>query len=234
MLLKCNECGHDNQLGAIFCRSCGTKLDVETIRPKIDSKVTTNFFGIIRRVVTGIILLVLIYIIAAMFYPASPSSNILAEDQQTKASENFKAMLRKMDGNYGETTYVFTPDELTYLYNNEMTESADPDADVGSYAIENMYFTIDSRNFVHIMIQSKLGGKIPVTFELKGILVEDSVQFNVLKTKMGHLGLPNFIKAKIIEKFTPGTDEGVMKTILDSAASFKIENGDFMVTVKQK
>lgn len=232
MLMKCGECGHDNQLGAIFCRSCGTKLDVETIRPKMENKAAMNMFGIIRRVVTGIILLVLIYIIAAMFFPESPTSNVLAEDQKTKATEKFKAMLGKMDGRYGESTYVFTPDELTYLYNNEMTEKTT--ADAGSYAIENMYFTIDSRNFIHIMMQSKLAGKVPVTFELKGRLVEDSTQFTVLKAKMGHLGMPKMAQKKIIEKFTPGTDAGVMKKILDSAASFKIENGDFVVTVKKE
>jgi len=46
--------------------------------------------------------------------------------------------------------------------------------------------------------------------------------------------LPKFANKKIVEKFTPGTDEGVMKTILDNAASIKIENGDFLVTVKQE
>ena len=231
MLLKCGECGHDNQLGAIFCRSCGTKLDVETIRPKMENKSAINLFGIIRRVVTGIIPLILVYIIGMMFYPENTSSSALAEDQQTKAKEKFKAMLGKMDGRYGENSYVFTPDEVTFLYNTEMTEKTT--ADAGSYAIENMYFTIDSRNFIYIMMQTKLAGKLPVTFALKGRLADDSTQFSVMKTKMGHLGMPKFVNQKIIEKFTPGTDQGVMRKILENSASFKIENGDFVVTVKK-
>jgi len=245
MLLKCTECGHDNQLGAIFCRSCGTKLDVETIRPKIENKVTMNIAGIIRRVVTTIILVALVYCLGAMFYPATPTNNALSEDQQTKASEKFKAMLAKMDGRYGDKTYIFTPDEVTYLYNNEMTEDAsaeenakedaEEDADAGSYVIEKMYFSLDAKSFIHIMIQSKLAGKIPVTFGIKGIIVDDSVQFTVVKTKMGHLSIPAFMKDKIVAKFTPGIDDegGVIKKVLDSAASFKIENGDLLVTVKQ-
>ncbi len=232
MIIKCNECGHDNQLGAIFCRSCGSKLDVETIRPKVENKVSVNTFGIIRRVVTGIILLVLIYIIAAMFFPESTKSNLLTEDQQIKATEKFNAMLGKMKGRYGESSYVFTPDEVTYLYNNKMTE--DTEADTGSYAIENMYFTIDARNFIHIMMQSKLGGKVPVTFAIKGRMIDDSVQFTVINSKMGHLSLPKMINKKITEKFTSGTDKGVIKKIIDCSASFKIENGDFLVTVKQE
>lgn len=232
MLIKCGDCGHDNELGAMFCRSCGTKLDVETIRPTVENKAAVNTFGIIRRVVTGIILLILIYIMGSMFFPETTTSKLLTEEQQVKATEKFDALLAKIGGRYGESSYVFTPDELTYLYNNKMTEDAPEDT--GSYAIENMYFTIDARNFIHIMMQSKLGGKVPVSFALKGRMVDDSVQFTVIKTKMGHLSLPKFIKKKIIEKFTPGIDEGVIKKIIDGSASFKIENGDFLVTLKKE
>lgn len=230
MLIKCGECGHDNQLGAIFCRDCGAKLDVETIRPNVENKTTTNMFGIIRRVVTGIILLILIYIIAAMFIPESPSNEVLSEDQQAKASEKFKEMVGKIDGRYGENNYVFTPDEVTYLYNNEMTE--DTEGDAGSYAIENMYFTVDHRGFVHLMIQSKLAGKVPVTFALKGLLQPDSTEFQVVGAKMGHFGIPKFLRSKVIEKFLPGTDEGVIAKVLSGSKSFKVENEDFVIDLK--
>ena len=35
MLVKCANCGHDNQLGAIFCRNCGDKLNIEEMRPEL-------------------------------------------------------------------------------------------------------------------------------------------------------------------------------------------------------
>lgn len=230
MLIKCGECGHDNQLGSIFCRDCGAKLDVETIRPKVEGKSAMNIFGIVRRVITGIILLVLIYIIAAMFIPESPSNELLTEDQQAKASEKFKAMLGKIDGRYGEKSYVFTPDEVTYLYNNDMTEKTEGDA--ASYAIENMYFTVDLRGFVHIMIQSKLAGKVPVTFAVKGLLQPDSTDFQIYGAKMGHFGMPGFLRSKVVEKFLPGIDEGVIAKVINGAKDFKVENGDFIVDVK--
>jgi hypothetical protein len=81
-------------------------------------------------------------------------------------------------------------------------------------------------------MQTKLGGKVPVTFALKGILVEDSTQFKVLDAKMGHLSLPKFAQSKVIEKFLPGTDSGVIKKILDNSKDFKVENGDFIIDLK--
>lgn len=232
MLLKCAKCGNDNQLGAIFCRECGEKLEIETIRPNVEKTKATNIIGIVRRVVTGIILLILIYVIAAMFIPQSPPSSMLASDLQAKASEKFKAMMAKIDGRYGESSYVFTPAEVTYLYNNEMTEEAA--AETGSYSIEKMYFTIDSRSFVHIMIQSKLAGKVPVTFALTGILPEDSTAMTVRSTQMGRLGLPKMFKKKIISKFTSANDTGIIKKLIDGSASVKVENGDFVITLKKE
>ena len=29
MLIKCKNCGFENQMGAIFCRGCGEKIDLE-------------------------------------------------------------------------------------------------------------------------------------------------------------------------------------------------------------
>jgi len=228
MLIKCAECGHDNQMGAIFCRDCGTKLDIEAIKPKAENKIKIG--GLIRKIISIAILLVVFYILGMMFYPQSTTSIALSEDDGIKASEKFKAMIGKMRGKFGDKKYIFTPDEVTYIYNNDMTESEEGD----SYAIENMYFTLDSRNFIHIMIQSKLAGKIPVTFSLKGSIIDDSVQFSVISTQMGHLDIPNFLKNKIIEKFTPGINKGVIKLVLENAAHFELVNGDLVITVKDQ
>ncbi len=232
MLIKCGKCSHENQLGAIFCRECGTKLDVETIRPQVKGSASNfNVFGIVRRVVGGVILLTLIYVMGMMFYPESPRSGVISGDQETKVKEKYNAILNRLDGRYGEDKYVFTPDEVTYLHNNELTEKAVSDS--GSYAIENIYFTIDSRNFIHLMIQSKFAGKLPVTFAVKGVLLDDSTQFRVVNAKMGHFSIPKFLHGKVIEKFTSGTNEGVIKKILDGSKDFRVENGDFVVELKK-
>ena len=232
MLIKCHECGHDNQLGSIFCRECGKKLDVENFRPEVEKKATGNIFAVIRRIIGGIILLVLIYIMGTMFYPESPTNSVLSEEQQSKATAKFKALVARIDGSYGEDKFFFTPDEVTYLFNTKMTEKAEGDA--GTYAIENMYFTVDANDYVYLMVQTKLAGKLPVSFALKGMLMEDSTQMRVLKAKMGHFSVPGFVKKKVVEKFTPATDEGVVAKIINGAKDFRIENGEFVVDLKKQ
>ena len=79
MLMKCNECGHDNQLGAIFCRECGTKLDVEKMRPKVEVKVERNIGGIVKNIVALVVLLSLALSVVLVFYPQSGGSYELTE-----------------------------------------------------------------------------------------------------------------------------------------------------------
>ena len=33
MLLKCKQCGYENQIGSIFCRGCGAKVDSSALDP---------------------------------------------------------------------------------------------------------------------------------------------------------------------------------------------------------
>ena len=33
MMIKCQNCGFENQMGSIFCRECGGKLDMDAIDP---------------------------------------------------------------------------------------------------------------------------------------------------------------------------------------------------------
>lgn len=33
MMIKCQKCGFENQMGSIFCRECGEKLDMDAIDP---------------------------------------------------------------------------------------------------------------------------------------------------------------------------------------------------------
>jgi len=98
MLLKCNECGHDNQLGAIFCRECGTKLDVEKMRPKIEEKSNFSPAALIKKIISIVLLLILIIILGLMFFPESVSSYELDGKEQEKVDKNFQSLINKIGG----------------------------------------------------------------------------------------------------------------------------------------
>lgn len=231
MLMKCNECGHDNQLGAIFCRECGTKLDVEKMRPKVEVKSEKDIAGIVKNVVAIVVLLSLLLTIVMMFYPQSGGSYVLEEDEQAKAEAKLNKLIKKIDGDkYSESKYVFTPEEATYLFNNKLSGLTTEEGT--GYAIDKLYITLDSYDNVFLIAESKLFGSIPTSFSLNGYLEEDKPELTTTSVQMGHLSIPGFLQDKITTKFTPLIEGGLTAKIIAATIKIEVENGDFHITVK--
>jgi len=231
MLLKCQECGHENQLGAIFCRECGSKLDVDKMRPEVkDAKPKLNLVDLFKNLLAITVLGGLIIIGGLMFYPQTTVSPELDKEQITKADAKFQTVINKIKGEYVEdSTFVFTPDEATYLYNHKLTESA---AETGAaYLIDKMSISLDAYDNVVFTAESKLFAAVPVSFQLTGTLEDETMNFQVTGTKMGHLNVPKFLQKKIVDKFTP-VISGSIAEIINATEKITIEDGDFHITVK--
>jgi len=250
MLIKCPNCGHDNQLGAIFCRNCGDKLDIESFRPKVsDQKLPgAGLFGIIRRLIGVVILLLLIGVIVLMFLPGSMPGGELSADQKEEADTRYAELVRRLDGGFGKDVYSFSPSEATYLYNHNFVKQTEEEGGK-AYNIQKLAFSIDPSGYTHLILATKLGGKLPVTFELKGSipppageggkLVEAvdatsdfSVQFTVAKAKMGRMSMPGFAHGKIIGKFQPALAGAMIEKLQKQVGKVEIsENNDFILTL---
>ncbi|MFZ2653895.1 MAG: zinc ribbon domain-containing protein, partial [Victivallales bacterium] len=178
MLIKCNSCGHDNQLGAIFCRGCGDKLDVETMRPKVmEAKASsTGVGGLIRNLIGFLIFLGLAGVIVMMFYPQDLSvyPALGGEEAIKTAKAKYDAMLKKADTGFGNDSYSFSPEEATYLYNELFVAKVPTDS--SSYNIEKLIFSADPVGFTHIIMKTKLAGKLPATFEISGSIVNSDTK----------------------------------------------------------
>ena len=236
MMIKCSECGHENQLGAIFCRECGVKLDVETLRPEVkDSKRSISVAGLIRNVIGVGLLVVVVGVLGLMFYPANIVMPSLGQDEQNTAKTKFKALLARVDEKYGDDKYTFSPAEVTYLLNNALTEKSDDDEKAAAYKIQDTVVSVDMRGVVHIVMRAKFLS-IPTTFAVSGAFDMDTANFRVLGQKMGHLSVPSGLRKKIVSKFTPALDDpkGTIKKILDNASSIAVDGGEFVITLKKK
>lgn len=235
MLIKCPQCNHDNQLGAIFCRSCGAKLDVETIRPKVIDHRSSDWdlFGIIRRLVSLAVLAGLIGVLVMMFMPSPEYAKLAGEDQVEAAKIKFDELTRRLDGGFGKDVYVFSPQEATFLYNDKFI--AAPGAGANAYNIESLTFHLDHQGYTHLRLGTKLGGSIPATFEIKGFLKdgEEGLGLTVTKAKMGRMGMPSVVNRKILEKFMPGLDGEGVQRILAATARIEVQDGQYVLTLKQ-
>ena len=71
-MINCPNCNHDNMIGAIFCRSCGEKINIDELRPEDVNQGVAKAkklvsASVIRNVVMFAILAVLILILVGLF-----------------------------------------------------------------------------------------------------------------------------------------------------------------------
>ena len=226
MLLKCNECGFENQLGAIFCRECGAKLDVEKMRPQVkEKKIKISFGNLARNLLAIAVLGAVAFGFAMMFYPEQVPVVDLDEAAQEQADLKLQALIDKIGGGDGEDAYVFSADEVTYLYNNKLVESENGD---------RVNFSIDPAGNVVLLSTGKFMGA-DVSYRIVGRIVDELPELEIISAKMGHLPIPALpqVQDKVINHFTSVLNEGSIKDIVKATENLKIdEDGDFQITVK--
>lgn len=236
MLIKCPKCGFENQLGAIFCRNCGEKLDIEKVKPKVvDQGEGFNLFGILRKLIGLLILVGVVGVLVAMFIPADEAlyPTLTGTSEQDAAKTKIKNLIARVDDEIGDTKYTFSAAEATFVYNDTFLGKVEGDTGT-SYVVEKVAFKADERGFIHILLVTKLAGKIPATFEIKGVPVNptdgSAVSFAISECKMGKMPM-SFAQKQILDKFN--LTGGKLDKIIANLKSVEIdENQNIVVTVK--
>ncbi|NQZ69551.1 MAG: hypothetical protein HRT89_15945, partial [Lentisphaeria bacterium] len=128
-MIVCPKCKADNQIGAIFCRGCGEKLNLDELDPadmqaqakkfnKQNERSNFNLFGMIRNVIGIAILAFLLFIIMRLF--ATPDfayvDDLSDKDSEImdEQSERFKHPEKRGSGK------KYTIAEITYLARTEL------------------------------------------------------------------------------------------------------------------
>ena len=217
-MINCPKCGADNMVGAIFCRTCGGKLDLDQLRPEdLEEKEGTplkKVLAIVWRLCIVTILLALIGLLVALFLPVQ---NVLDGnvDQKTMTKVNNRwKWVQKPNRRYYR--FVFTSEEATALANKVMNLGNDGDAsadNVGALAPRHLSIQFQDNGVVRLVLTSSLFGKMSVYSVLVGKLeaAKGGVEFETYSAKMGKISVPAQFHHIIIGRFDAllGTDPDV-------------------------
>ena len=186
MMIKCQKCGFENQMGSIFCRDCGEKLDMDAIDPnKLQKDVNKekNLKRAKKRIKSlisaGITLLVVgAFIFVILYSRRDVDDKFKAKDSSEK---KFNAVLR---GNtVGRVTFTYP--EINYMFRDNIVQSIYNDAPFARpLSVEVAYDEKKDRPVVYMWL--KLGDKVPMLYTVHGELV-----FNVPDPEKGKD--PNYV-----------------------------------------
>ncbi len=119
-MINCPKCNTDNQIGAIFCRGCGERLDLDEVRPEAVQEAArahegkeVNYFAIIKNIVVLVILIILVIFLLGLFMaPSMRAVDELSEKQKTRARSMYKrwnqGQFEALSYNTAELNYMAT------------------------------------------------------------------------------------------------------------------------------
>lgn len=241
MLIKCQKCGHENQLGAIFCRNCGDKLDIETIHPEVGVSKSFNFVKTIRKLIGLFSFLILAGITAAVFVPSGfKTIRPLEDDAKEKTKEKFEDFMAKLEVVTKQREFTFSLPEATYILNNFILA---PQEDKK----RDLVFDSTPGGRLNFITYSMIFDKIPLRVEISGRLnpvdLDESAdnsevmafQYKILEVKFGHMPVPSAVSDNIISKFKPLWENEKVAKILKSIEKIDVDSeAGLLITIKKQ
>lgn len=249
MQIQCKECGAQNELGAIFCRECGERLDLDDLEPEIQDDKETSYWPLVKRIVGFVVLVLVVLILIGLFVPDKPYVESLSETEKETASTRYNAMMKKIENDFGSSSkFTYSPSELSYIVANQIIKQASEEDDskkTTTDLIDNVYFNVNDWGYTTIVIDSKLVF-FNTTFMLFGKIEQDeyqdeenpsaiSIKFVPYSAKMGSLPMPGFLYSTVIGKFEPLLDNENVQKILKATQEVEIvDDGDLAITLKKE
>ena len=232
MMIKCQKCGFENQMGSIFCRECGEKLDMDAIDPNKLQKDVDKEKNIKRAkkrikeaISTGFGLLVVAAFLGVVFYNGGLRQ--YEEPETTEASAKQKFNAATTGSTVGKVKYSYP--EINRMFK---TMVVDPLATEDSFAkVTNAELTYDEEKdeaVVYLWISIK--EKVPVIYTIRGNLIfnppdpidpdnsPDALYLDVKRLDIGRL--PLFVSTNaFLDGFTPLLQNDAIKSFFQRAKS---------------
>lgn len=238
MMIKCQVCNYENQMGSIFCRNCGEKIDMEKMRPENFAKEKEKTSGGGMRSFIGVILLILLLaILAGIFVPIN---RIAIEDPKSDALKSAQDKMETIETLFSNEAlmrgqkFTFSADELTAYVRN--TTTGEKKSDSTGYSVEKLGVTLDG-DTINIVMDAKLAGPVSTQITVTGSLVTEEEKGTSFKSKEAKIGvipmIGGFLQNVAVQRFEPLTNKAVLE-IASKATSVEISDSKLTVTLPNK
>ena len=191
MMIKCQKCGFENQMGSIFCRECGEKLNMDAIDPNKLQKDVNKEKNIklakkrIKGAISGIIaILVVGGFLGVVFYNGGLRQYEEPETTEAVAKQKFNAATNGTA--VGKVKYSYP--EVNRMFKSMVV---DPLSDIPSFAkvtaAEVAYDEAKNKPVVYLWVSIK--DKVPVIYTIHGEIVYNTPPENAKEAQVDPISL---------------------------------------------
>lgn len=201
VMVKCQKCGADNRLGQLFCRECGSKLDLSKLTPQEVARNNRPEKGpLLGRLVRFSFTLALLAILGLLCWPLDPagdppSANGMSE-VDAKMSALRGAIMRK-----NEVKEIFPEADINGHLNSRLSNASK----AGGLKLVLREVRLDLRaGEAQVWTKSMLG---PVTISYSATTrftraPDGRFTFAADDVKIGRLPMPGPLRAKVVNQLS--------------------------------
>ncbi len=242
-MINCPKCGADNMVGAIFCRTCSAKLELDELGPEAfqekDNKAGKKAAMIAQRLLTVIVFLVLAGILIAMLIPASGS---LMGEVDDKAWARTKVEYRRMQKPTRRYyRFSFDSERATALANYAFglgelgtEEGAGVRNRDGTLIAEHISVEFLTSGTVRGILKCKLLGFLPLYYTAIGTVeaTDDGVTFTPTASKIGRMGTFANLDNVVLGQFNSLLSRDPASGVINSIRRLEIEENSIRIMLK--
>ncbi|MCP4176656.1 MAG: zinc ribbon domain-containing protein [bacterium] len=238
MFIKCKNCNAENPLGAVFCRTCGVKLDTEDLDKDLEGflakKNKKKNINSIFRLILILIFIFILYLVYAVTNPFGKAYNddlVFTKEIKQESLSKYSSM--KMGR---QNVYSFTSQQMNFIINRYFIKKGNR---LFVDTIDNKYLSFTVRKQLidkniswlqSIRKYVSLNWKISITAICEPYFVETKsgkkvISLKLLKLKMGSLGIPSYFYKYIIDEYKPFYSTRKFKRFAKSIKDIKLSDG---------
>jgi hypothetical protein len=246
-MMECPHCKTANRLGAIFCRSCGAKLELDSITAETFEQVT----GVVpkdkadkkRRIKSTIINVIRLAFLAAIvigFYLALQRPKVEQPETDSRLGSQFKESMRKLlqDIEQKKTPpqWVTSEQAVNSYIAGMLAETKEKGK---TFKLVDMWLVIEDSGDLDWVIDVKLFGRL-MRIQYLGTIEKVDGKYTLtpkgfFAVHMGKLPLPtplmNLWARRLWRSLIEGDKERLIEKLLDAVTELKFQGDTITVTV---
>lgn len=247
MQIKCSKCGFENQMGVIFCRQCGEKINMDEVSPESleKGKNKENAGKVVGKIIRWTIRLLLLLIIIGILGAALAPWGLPVYTPLDESADDFKKKeeqaLFKLELCSAEKAprklkpASFSMEELNILFSKHFLKEGENKTT--AWTLEHVVLS-KKADRIQMLVFAKLFDCIPVVFRANGMASaggssETPLKIQVDSSFIGRLPLlycNSFVGSKL-EKILTENDE--IKRVFERAESVTLEDEALVFKFRQ-
>jgi hypothetical protein len=245
-MMQCPQCGTANRLGAIFCRSCGAKLELDSVTSQTFEKIT----GVVpkdkadakkrtKRIIVNVIRLVILVLIVFGVYLALQIPDVEKPETTDKDLANLKATRSELVAAAGGNARAQDQLKISEKEINAYIQERLGATDLGksTFRLVDTWVLFDKDGEVIWVIDAKLFGR-PLRFQYLGKveMAGGKVTFKkkgLFTGRLGKLPYPTILIDTTTKRLLDSlleSDKGENRKLLDAISELTFT--DHSVTIK--